>query len=96
YAEATLLDLPSYMIKAEEYRNQTGVSNIYIMSDDDKVIKSTEQYKNFRFQYLEVPRPNKAWSSETWRGVPKALLERNFLLGVYAAAQCHHQILTYS
>lgn len=96
YAEATLLDLPSYMIKAEEYRNQTGVSNIYIMSDDDKVIKSTEQYKNFQFQYLEVPRPNKAWSSETWRGVPKAMLERNFLLEVYAAVQCQHQILTYS
>lgn len=94
--EAKLLDFADYMIKAEEYRSQTGVSNIYVMSDDSKVIKSTEQYKNFRFQYLDVPRPNEAWYTETERGVPKDMLERNFLMEVYAAAQCEHQILTYS
>ncbi|KAG0273037.1 hypothetical protein BGZ95_011160 [Linnemannia exigua] len=94
--EAKLLEFPDYMSKAEEYKSQTGVSNVYIMSDDSKLIKSTEQYKDFRFQYLDVPRPNKAWFTETERGVPKDILERNFLLDVYAAAQCDHQILTYS
>ena len=90
------MEFPDYMIKAEEYKNQTGVSNIYIMSDDGKVIKSTEQYKNFQFQYLDVPRPNEAWHAEKRRGIPVDVLERNFLLEVYAAAQCEHQILTYS
>ncbi|KAF9149292.1 hypothetical protein BG015_008908 [Linnemannia schmuckeri] len=94
--EAALLEFSDYMSKAEEYKNQTGVSNIYIMSDDSNVIKSTEQYKNFRFQYLDVPRPNEAWYTEEARGMPVDMLERNFLLDVYAAAQCEHQILTYS
>jgi len=44
------LEFPDYMSKAEEHKSQTGVSNIYLISDDGKVIKSTEQYKNFQFQ----------------------------------------------
>ncbi|KAG0312934.1 hypothetical protein BGZ97_010684 [Linnemannia gamsii] len=94
--EAELLEFPDYMVKAEEYRSQTDVSNIYLMSDDGEVIQSTEQYKNFRFQYLDVPRINESWYIERERGVPMAILERDFLLEVYAAAQCEHQILTYS
>ncbi|GJJ74296.1 glycoprotein 6-alpha-L-fucosyltransferase [Entomortierella parvispora] len=94
--EATLLEFPDYIDKAEEYKRQTGVSNIYLMSDDSKVIKSSEEYKNFRFQYLNVPRPNEAWYTERARGMPMDMLERDFLLDVYAAAQCEHQILTYS
>jgi hypothetical protein len=96
HSEAAPLEFPGYMSKAEEYRNQTGVSNVYIMSDDDNVIRSTKQYKNFRFQYLDVPRPNVAWYLERDQGVPVDILERDFLLDVYAAAQCEHQILTYS
>ncbi|KAF9539667.1 hypothetical protein EC957_005127 [Mortierella hygrophila] len=96
HSEAALLEFPDYMSKAEEYKSQTGVSNIYIMSDDGNVIKSTEQYKNFRFQYLDVPRPNEAWYTVKAHGVPMDILERDFLLDVYAAAQCEHQILTYS
>ncbi|KAF9906526.1 hypothetical protein EC991_000533 [Linnemannia zychae] len=94
--ETTLLDFPEYMSKAEEYRNRTGVSNVYLMTDDGKVIEATKQYKNFKFQYLPVPRPNESWSTERDRGVPMEILERNFLMEVYAAAQCEHQILTYS
>ncbi|KAH7054907.1 hypothetical protein BKA57DRAFT_489743 [Linnemannia elongata] len=96
HSEAPLLEFPDYMSKAEDYRRQTGVSNVYIMSDDGKVIRSTKQYKNFRFQYLDVPRPNEAWYAEKERGMPVDMLERDFLLDVYAAAQCEHQILTYS
>ncbi|KAG0049384.1 hypothetical protein BGZ83_005843 [Gryganskiella cystojenkinii] len=94
--EAEPFEFPDYMSKAEEYKSQTGVSNIYVMSDDGKVIKATEQYKNFRFQHLDVPRPNVAWYAEKDRGMPLDMLERDFLLDVYAAAQCEHQILTYS
>ncbi|KAH7027048.1 hypothetical protein BKA57DRAFT_478683 [Linnemannia elongata] len=94
--EATLLELPDYMNKAEEYKSQTGVSNIYLMTDDGNVIKSTEQYKNFQFQYLDMPRPNEAWYTEEAQGMPLDMLERDFLLDVYAAVQCEHQILTYS
>ncbi|KAG0380815.1 hypothetical protein BGX24_004662 [Mortierella sp. AD032] len=94
--EAPPLEFPDYVIKAEEYRNQTKVSNIYVMSDDGEVIESTKQYKNFRFQYLEVPRSNQAWYNDQAQGVRLSVLERDFLLGVYAAAQCEHQILTYS
>ncbi|KAG0378961.1 hypothetical protein BGX24_002245 [Mortierella sp. AD032] len=96
YAEAKLLDLPSYMSKVEEYEKQTKVSNIYLMSDDSNVIKTTEQYKNFQFQYLDIPRPNRSWKFDTWRGIPKDIHKRDFLLDVYAAAQCELQILTYS
>ncbi|KAF9147783.1 hypothetical protein BG015_010524 [Linnemannia schmuckeri] len=96
HSEAALLEFPDYMSKAEEYKSQTGVSNIYIMSDDGKVINSTEQYKNFRFQYLDVPRTNEAWYIVKAQGMPVDILERDFLLDVYAAAQCEHQILTYS
>ncbi|KAG0282592.1 hypothetical protein BGZ96_000318 [Linnemannia gamsii] len=92
--EAELLEFSNYMSKAEEYKSHTRASNIYLMSDDSKVIKASEQYKNFLFQYLEVPRPNIAWYAETSRGAPKDILERDFLLDVYAAAQYEHQILT--
>ncbi|KAK3847295.1 MAG: hypothetical protein J3R72DRAFT_189586 [Linnemannia gamsii] len=94
--EAPPLEFPDYMIKAEEYRNQIKVSNIYVMSDDGEVIESTKQYKNFRFQYLDVPRSNQAWYNDQAQGVPLGVLERDHLLDVYAAAQCEHQILTYS
>ncbi|KAH7049513.1 hypothetical protein BKA57DRAFT_492227 [Linnemannia elongata] len=96
YWEAKLLEFPDYMIKAEEYRNQTGTSNIYLMTDDPEVINSTEQYKDFRFRHLDVPRSNKAWYTDVDKGLPMDVLQRNFLLEVYAAAQCEHQILTYS
>jgi len=94
--EAELLAFSDYMAKAEEYKSQTGVTNIYVMSDDGKVMGSTKEYPGFQFQYLDVPRPNEAWYTERDRGMPVDVLERNFLLDVYAAAQCEHQILTYS
>ncbi|KAF9929711.1 hypothetical protein FBU30_001279 [Linnemannia zychae] len=94
--EAKLLEFPDYMEKAEEYRRNTGVSNIYLMSDDGNVIKSTEDYKDFQFQYLDTPRQNEAWYTIKAQGVPMGILERNFLMEIMAAAQCEHQILTYS
>lgn len=96
YWEAELLAFSDYMAKAEEYKKETGVSNIYVMSDDGKIMESFKEYPGFQFQYLDVPRPNEAWYTERDRGMPVGVLERNFLLDVYAAAQCEHQILTYS
>ncbi|KAF9999535.1 hypothetical protein BGZ79_006847, partial [Entomortierella chlamydospora] len=71
--EATLLDFPKYMEVAKEVKAKTGISNIYLMSDDPVVISSTKsrEYRNFRFHYMDVPRTNKGWESDAKDGVFK-------------------------
>ncbi|KAF9343522.1 hypothetical protein BGX26_005607 [Mortierella sp. AD094] len=97
-AEAPLLDFPKYMEAASLYKSKTGISNIYLMTDDPKVLALTNstEYKDFRFQYLGVPRTNKGWEADAKHGLSLDVQERNFIIDIYSAAQCQHNIVTYS
>ncbi|KAF9359521.1 hypothetical protein BGX26_012154 [Mortierella sp. AD094] len=96
WMEALPLDLGFYMKYAEIYRNRTGVSSIYLLTDDQFVIERTKTYTDFQFYYMDVPRSNKGWWFDRDQGVSMDIQERNFLIDIYTAAQCQHSILTYS
>ncbi|KAG0021428.1 hypothetical protein BGZ80_002396 [Entomortierella chlamydospora] len=96
--EAIPLNFKQYMDVAIKYKSMTGISNIYLMSDDPAVIAETklQKYKDFRFQYQDVKRTNEGWESDIMHGVSIDTQERNFLIDIHSAAQCQHSILTYS
>ncbi|KAF9114413.1 hypothetical protein BGX27_010884 [Mortierella sp. AM989] len=94
--EATLIDLSKYMEHAYRYRAKTGVSTIYILTDDDQVINSTKDYSEFQFHYMDMARSNKGWQADTNDGIPRDEQEKLFLIDVFSAARCEHNIVTYS
>ncbi|KAI8599636.1 hypothetical protein EDD21DRAFT_355277 [Dissophora ornata] len=55
-SESPLIDFSKYMEQAERYRVKTGVSNVYLMTDDDQVIQSTKNYSDFQFHYQDLAR----------------------------------------
>ncbi|KAF9436389.1 hypothetical protein BGZ76_004121, partial [Entomortierella beljakovae] len=97
-SEAQLLDFAKYMEKAEEVRSKTGVTSIYLMSDDPKVIESSKSsnYSHFQYSSLNMERSNKGWQEDAKQGLSLDVQEEKFLLDVYSAAHCQHNILTYS
>ncbi|KAI1290462.1 hypothetical protein EDD11_009344 [Mortierella claussenii] len=97
YMEATLVEFPAYMEHAIKYREKTGVSNIYLLTDDDAVVQATKNYPDFKFYYLDIPRSNKGWWTDLENGVvSRDYQERRFLVDLYSAARCEHRIVTYS
>src|SRR5690606_15718021 len=95
--EAPLIEFSKYMEKAEEYKNKSGISAIFLMTDDDEVIHSTKDYLGFHFYYYkDMPRTNKGWIWDTHDGIPRDLQEINFLMDVYSATRCQHSIVTYT
>ncbi|KAF9343584.1 hypothetical protein BGX26_005503 [Mortierella sp. AD094] len=95
-SESALIDFSKYMEHAEEYRANTGVSNVYLLTDDDEVIKSIKDYNNFQFHFLDVARSNKGWKADRDAGVSKDQQEKTFLIDIFSAVQCQHSIVTYS
>lgn len=71
YLEAILYRFQDYMDKASLYKDKTGVSSIYLMTDDDEVIQSTKDYPNFQFYYLDQPRTNASWEAELKAGISR-------------------------
>ncbi|KAG0196546.1 hypothetical protein BGX28_009999 [Mortierella sp. GBA30] len=94
--EATLIGLADYMERASQYKERTGISQIYLMTDDDAVIQSTRNYTGFQFQYQDIVRSNKGWEADRDAGLSMDEQEEVFLLDLYSAARCQHNILTYS
>ncbi|KAF9342999.1 hypothetical protein BGX26_006457 [Mortierella sp. AD094] len=96
--EAALLDFSKYMEAATLYKSKTGISNIYLMTDDPGVISASKSsgYRDFQFHYLDLPRSNRGWNVDAQNGVSLDSQEKNFLVDVYSAAQCQHIIVTYS
>ncbi|GJJ74824.1 glycoprotein 6-alpha-L-fucosyltransferase [Entomortierella parvispora] len=96
YWEAKLIDLPAYMKKAKKYKARTGISNIYLMTDDDAVIEATKDYPDFQFHYRKMQRTNQGWVADLQAGITREQQEINFLLDIHSAAQCQKLIVTYS
>lgn len=94
--EAPLLELSKYMEKAKRYKAKTGLSNVYLMTDDEQVIQTTKNYPDFQFHYMDVPRSNQGWEADTRAGISREQQEVNFLVDIYSAARCQHSIVTYS
>ena len=96
-AEAQLFEFSRYMEEAEQFRNKTGTTNIFLMTDDDLVVQSSKNYTNFRFLYRDVLRSNQGWIDDVTTGrQSRTQQELDFLLDVYSAARCQHSVLTYS
>ncbi|KAG0196545.1 hypothetical protein BGX28_009998 [Mortierella sp. GBA30] len=96
HLEATQIGLADYMERASQYKEKTGISQIYIMTDDDAVIQSTKSYTDFQFQYQDIARSNKGWLVDKNEGLSIDKQEEIFLLDLYSATRCQHNILTYS
>ncbi|KAG0046973.1 hypothetical protein BGZ83_007882 [Gryganskiella cystojenkinii] len=96
FKEATLLGFWEYMEAADRLKAKTGISDIYLMTDDDQVIQSTKNYTDYRFHYRTQSRTNQGWIADTEAGVPRDEQELNFLLDIYSAAMCKHSVVTYS
>ena len=94
--EANILDLSVYMKKAKKFRDKTGISNVYLMTDDDAVIQATKDYPDFQFHYRDVPRSNKGWADDLTTGYTAEEQEINFLLDIYTVVQCQKLVITYS
>ncbi|KAF9312596.1 hypothetical protein BGZ91_006489 [Linnemannia elongata] len=94
--EATLIDFSKYMEHADRYRAKTGVSNVYLMTDDDQVIRSAQDYSNFKFHYADTARSNNGWQADRDAGVTMEQMEETFLVDIFSAVRCQHSIVTYS
>ncbi|GJJ70695.1 glycoprotein 6-alpha-L-fucosyltransferase [Entomortierella parvispora] len=94
--EAPLLDFSQYMAEANKFQAKSGISTIYLMTDDDEVIQSTKNYTGFKFHYREQPRTNRGWLEDVRAGMSRKEQEINFLLDIFTAARCEHHIVTYS
>ncbi|KFH66460.1 hypothetical protein MVEG_06985 [Podila verticillata NRRL 6337] len=95
-SESALFEFSEYMEHADQYRGKTGISGIYLMTDDDRVIKSTKDYRDFQFSYLNMARSNKGWEADRDAGVSRDQEEKIFLIDIFSAVQCQHSIVTYS
>ncbi|KAI1300703.1 hypothetical protein EDD11_006035 [Mortierella claussenii] len=91
-----LIDFSDSMDHAERYRAKTGVSTVYVMTDDPDVIESTKDYPDFQFHYMNVERSNKGWTTDMQNGVSRDMQERDFAIDLFTAAQCQHLIVRYS
>ncbi|KAG0352890.1 hypothetical protein BGZ54_002536 [Gamsiella multidivaricata] len=96
FSEAKPIAFPEYMKQAALMRNRTGISNIYLMTDDEHVIKSTKHYPDFQLRYMNVTRSNKGWAVDRGKGLSMDYQERTFLVDLFSAVQCQHSIVTYS
>jgi len=94
--EAVLYDLSKYMEEAERIKAKSGISAIFLMTDDDHVIQSSKNYTDFQFHYRNVPRSNQGWQEDTRLGVSRKDQEINFLLDILSAARCEYSVVTYS
>lgn len=95
-SEADLIDFSVYMEKVERFRAKSGISAVFVMTDDDRVIESTKDYPDYQFYYRDMPRSNKGWEADTKAGISREQQEINFLLDIYSAAQCQHSVVTYT
>ncbi|KAF9390077.1 hypothetical protein CPB97_009974 [Podila verticillata] len=94
--EAQLLDFSRYMEEAKRFKAETGISSVYLMTDDDQVIQSTKNYSDFQFHYRDVPRTNQGWIADVQAGISKKQQEVDFLIDIYSAARCQRIVVTYS
>ncbi|KAF9109035.1 hypothetical protein BGX27_008057 [Mortierella sp. AM989] len=94
--EAPPIALSEYMKHAYQVKEKTGISNIYLMSDDQQVIEGSKDFPDFQFRYLDMPRSNRGWLNDRKEGMSMDSMERNFLIDILSAAQCQHMVLTYS
>ncbi|KAG0006820.1 hypothetical protein BGZ80_005125 [Entomortierella chlamydospora] len=95
-SEAALIEFSKYMEHAERYRAKTQVSSVYLLTDDDEVIKSTKNYSDFQFHFLDMARSNKGWEADRDTGMSRDQQERTFLIDIFSAVRCQHSIVTYS
>ncbi|KAG0367742.1 hypothetical protein BGZ54_003356 [Gamsiella multidivaricata] len=96
FMEAAPIAFPEYMKQAALMRDRTGISNIYLMTDDEEIIMSTKQYPDFQFRYTNVTRSNKGWAADRDSGLSMDYQEKVFLVDLFSVAQCQHSIVTYS
>ncbi|KAF9898748.1 hypothetical protein BX616_003658 [Lobosporangium transversale] len=95
--ESRLIPFYRYMTKAYEIHERTGVSNIYLMTDDQKVIEATKNYPTFKIYYQIMPRTNRGWEKDVTSGkVSREDQAKMFLKDLYSTTQCRHTIVTYS
>ena len=53
-----------YMVAANRMKQKYGASHIFLMTDDESIIKETSRYENFTFTFISVDRQNLFGSSE--------------------------------
>ncbi|KAF9290020.1 hypothetical protein BGZ68_008101 [Mortierella alpina] len=95
--EAHLFDLADYMAQASQLRAKSGASNIYLMTDDQRVIESTQHYlSDFQFRYMELLRSNEGWEKEIDGGLSREKQEEVFLTDLYSAVRCDQSVVTHS
>ncbi|KAG9322427.1 hypothetical protein KVV02_004781 [Mortierella alpina] len=94
--EASLLDLPRYMEHAVLFKERTGVSRVYLMTDDGSVIRSSKDFADFHFDYMDMPRSNQGWLEDIEGGMSRDKQEETFLVDLYSATRCQQSVLTYS
>ncbi|KAF9965496.1 hypothetical protein BGZ70_004721 [Mortierella alpina] len=95
--EADLFDLTDYMAQAFQLRATSGASNIYLMTDDEKVIESRTQYPpDFQFQCMDMMRSNQGWRKDIDAGLSRDRQEETFLTDLYSAVRCQQSVVTYS
>ncbi|KAF9290021.1 hypothetical protein BGZ68_008102 [Mortierella alpina] len=97
YLEADLFDLSDYMAQASQLRAKSGASNIYLMTDDESVVQSTQHYlSDFQFQYMEQIRSNQGWEKDLDAGLTRQKQEEIFLIDLYSAVRCEQSVVTFS
>ncbi|KAF9954173.1 hypothetical protein BGZ72_004792 [Mortierella alpina] len=94
--EAELFDLGDYMAQAFQLRATSGASNIYLMTDDERVIESSKNYSDFQFQYMEMMRSNQGWEKDIEAGLSRSRQEEVFLTDLYSAVRCQQGVVTHS
>ncbi|KAF9560238.1 hypothetical protein EC968_006260 [Mortierella alpina] len=95
--EAQLFDLKDYMAQALQLRATSGASNIYLMTDDERVIESSQDYlPDFLFQYMDMMRSNQGWEKDIDAGLSRERQEEVFLTDLYSAVRCQQSVVTHS
>ncbi|CAO3568035.1 unnamed protein product [Mortierella alpina] len=95
--EARLFDLTDYMAQAFQLRATSGASNIYLMTDDEKVIESRKHYPpDFQFQFMDMMRSNQGWRKDIDAGLSREKQEETFLTDLYSAVRCQQSVVTHS
>ncbi|KAG0196544.1 hypothetical protein BGX28_009997, partial [Mortierella sp. GBA30] len=85
YKEAVQFNISNYMEHAYKYKEKTGISQIYLMTDDDAVIQSTGNYADFQFQYMDMARSNQGWEADRDAGLSMDQQEVLFLVDLHSA-----------
>ncbi|KAF9931226.1 hypothetical protein BGZ67_005423 [Mortierella alpina] len=82
-----------YIIKPEyEHKGHfwTGVSRVYLMTDDESVIRSSKDFPDFHFDYMDMPRSNQGWLEDIEAGMSRDKQEEAFLVDLYSATRCNN------